>query len=71
LSIERHIAVSRSELTDLTEALAWAVQQHDLEFTAATMVKIHVEQIMSSTTPGQWEYSWTAAVSGLIEEEDR
>ncbi len=70
MSFERHIALSRGSLPSLDEGLAWAVQQYDKEFTQATMVKISIEQIcyISGEMP-EWRYAWTAAVSGLVEED--
>jgi len=66
---ERHIAASRGGMESLGEALAWAVNTFDREFTGSQMVKIAVEQIMSSGTDPDdpWVTTWTAAVSGMTE----
>ena len=68
MSEERNISVSRSDIPDFHEALAWAVQRYDQEFTGASMVKISVEQTYVSRGEGdEWHYQWTAAVFGQVE----
>jgi hypothetical protein len=70
VSEERNLRVSKSELKDLDEALAWAVQTVDRDFSGATMINLSVEQMMRSG-PGvddPWEYLWTASVGGMIED---
>ena len=59
--------VSRSDIDNFDEALAWAVQQVDRQFDGANMLKVTVEQYMrTSADPAdsEWRYTWTAAVSG-------
>jgi hypothetical protein len=68
--VERHTTVSASDFADANEALAWTVQVLDREFKGATMVKLSIDQIMrcDAGIESEWEYVWSASVSGLREE---
>lgn len=70
-SQERSIHVSKSGCKDVHEALAWAVQSYDKEFTEADMVTIHVQNTKVLTgNSEEWKDNWTASVSGLVEQSD-
>ncbi len=66
---DRHVSLSLGGMSDIHQALAWAVQRYDREFTDATMVKIGIEQYMvcDTETSDEWRYTWSAAVSGSFE----
>jgi hypothetical protein len=66
---DRHVSLSLGGMSDIHQALAWAVQRYDREFTGASMVKISIEQYMvcDTETGDEWRYTWSAAVSGSFE----
>lgn len=71
VSIERHLKVSYSDIPSLDEALSWTVQQLDGELKGASMVKIVIDQILWSDSSAEgWHPAWTAAVSGIVSEEE-
>lgn len=68
--VSRHLSVSLDEADGLNEALAWAVNTVDTEFTTANMISISVEQIMRMRgDEDEWRYVWTAAVRGTIDKD--
>ena len=71
MSAERHVALTHGDLSDLSEALSWVVQQDDGELAGADMIKVEMEQIMRSSDidepgPMRWESVWVASVRGVF-----
>lgn len=66
---EHHLKVVCERLESLDSALAWVVQRADTRFRGASMVEIHVHQMLLLSDDGvEGTPIWGAMISGIIAE---